>query len=152
MGPERFLPQMDELLRIMEDHGGRKPMWVTECSYFANDDPPADPFISSGRWPEDRLLADERQAAEYTVRLFALMMARGVEKFFIHAGVGGEVNKPYYDCCFFKYGGTPARMLPALAVFTDLMGVKAQFAGENRLAEDAFCMGFETGERSVLVL
>jgi hypothetical protein len=152
MPPERFLPQMDELLQLMDEHGGRKPIWVTEFSYFANDDPPADPFIGSGAWPEDRLLADERQGAEYTVRLFAVLMARGVEKVFVHAGIGGEVNKPYYDCPFFKYGGAPAKVLPALAVYTDLMGSKARFAGEGDLGEGAYCMAFETGTQAVLVL
>lgn len=150
--PEHFIPQTDTMLQHMEEHGGRKPMWVTEFSYYGDDDPPSRPYVAGQSWTEDRLLTDERECAEYTIRLFALMMARGVEKFFVHAGVGGRVNAPYYGCCFFKYGGAPARLFPALAVYTELMGPKPQFAAEKRLGEDGYCLGFETGKRSVLVL
>jgi hypothetical protein len=151
--PESFIPQTDALLAYMKEHGGVKPIWVTEFSYYAEDDPPIQPFVRArGSWAEDRLLANERECAEYTIRLFAIMMARGVEKFFIHAGVGGRVNVPYYDCCFFKYGGAPARLFPALAVYTELMGPAARFIVEKRLGDDGFCVAFETGKRSVLVL
>jgi len=153
LSPESFIPQSDALLGYMKEHGRAKPIWVTEFSYYAEDELPFRPFVRArGSWAEDRLLANERECAEYTIRLFALMMARGVEKFFIHAGVGGRVNMPYYDCCFFKYGGTPARIFPALAVYTDLMGPGARFVVEKRLGDDGYCVAFETGKRSVLVL
>jgi len=150
--PEHFIPQTDLLLERMEQHGGRKPMWMTEFSYYGDDDPPSRPYLAGGSWAADRLLTGERECAEYTIRFFALMMARGVEKFFIHAGVGGRVNMPNHNCCFFKYGGAPARLFPALAVYTELMGPKAEFAAEKRLGDDGFCVGFETGRRSVCVL
>ncbi|NLW51654.1 MAG: hypothetical protein GXY85_12565 [Candidatus Brocadiaceae bacterium] len=150
--PESFIGQTDELLERMDRHGGRKPMWVTEFSYYGDDDPPAQPVLPGTGWAGQRLLADERQCAEYTIRLFAVMMARGVEKIIVHAGVGGRVNQPNYNCMFFKYGGAPARVFPALAVFTDLMGPNARFAASGDVGEDRFSLGFETGVQAVCVL
>jgi hypothetical protein len=38
--PESYLPEMDALLGVMEKHGGRKPIWITEMSYYGADDLP----------------------------------------------------------------------------------------------------------------
>lgn len=89
--------------------------------------------------------------AEMTVRFCVVMMARGVEKVLIHSGSSGSVNVPAMGCCIFKYGGAPARVFPALAVFTDLTGPAPQYVGEARPGEDVYCFAFETGERSLLV-
>jgi len=148
--PEFLLPGMDALLAVMDEHGGRKPIWMTEFSYYGEDDLPRKPFIPSASWVEGRLLKDERECAEMTVRFCVVMMARGVEKVFIHSGSSGSVNMPGTECCLFKYGGAPARVFPALAVFTDLMGPAPQYVGEARPGEDVYCFAFETGERSVL--
>jgi len=151
--PEHFIPQTDAMLQHMDEHGGRKPIWITELSYYGDDDPPIRPFVQvRGGWQGDRMLPGERECAEYTIRLFVVMMARGAEKFFFHAGVGGEVNTPHNGCCFFKYGGAPAKLFPALAVLADLMGSRPEFCGEKRMGSDGYCVGFETGERAVLVL
>jgi len=149
--PEFLLPGMDALLALMDEHGGRKPIWMTEFSYYGEDDLPRKPFIPSASWVEARLLEDERECAEMTVRYCVVMMARGVEKVFIHSGSSGSVNMPGTECCLFKYGGAPAKVFPALAVFTDLMGPAPEYVGEARLAEDVYCFAFESGERSVLV-
>jgi hypothetical protein len=151
--PEHFILQTDAMLKDMDEHGGRKPIWVTELSYYGDDEPPTRPFVrTQGSWQRDRMLPGERECAEYTIRLFAVMMARGAEKFFFHAGVGGQVNMPHNGCCFFKYGGTPAKLFPALAVYSDLMGSRPRFVGERRLGDDGYCVALETGKRAVLVL
>ncbi len=152
MPPEGFIEETDTLLRNMEQHGRLTPIWVTEFAYYGDDDPPSRPYVPGESWAEARLLADERQCVDYTIRLFALMMARGTEKFFFHAGVGGEVNQPYYDCSYLKYGGTPAKLFPALAVYADLLQGDWRFAREKRLGEDGFCVAFETDRQSVVVL
>jgi hypothetical protein len=152
MAPEGFIDQTDTLLQNMDNGGGRKPIWVTEFAYYGDDDAPSRPYVPGQGWAESRLLADERQCVDYTIRLFALMMARNTKKFFFHAGVGGDVNEPYYDCSYFKYGGAPAKLFPALAVYADLLGDNWRFAKEKRLGDDGFCEGFETGKQSVLVL
>jgi hypothetical protein len=151
--PEYFIPQTDVMLGHMDKHGGRKPIWITEMSYSAEDLPMVVPPVDSrGSWGGDRGLPGERKCAEYTLRLFAVMMARGAEKFFFHAGVGGYVNTSRAGCSFFKYGGTPAKLFPALAVYSQMMGERREFAGERRLGDDGYCVGFETDRQAVLML
>jgi len=62
------------------------------------------------------------------------------------------VNTAHDGCCFFKYGGTPARLFPALSVYARMMGEMRRFVGERRLGDDGYCVGFETEEQAVLVL
>jgi len=151
--PEGFAGEMDELLALMDANGGRKPIWVTEFSYYATDDLPRKPFVPRpGNWAEARLLESERQAADYTVRFFAIMLARGVQKVFIHSGASGRVNDPNLECALFGYGGAPRKLFPALAVMTELLGPAPAFAGEKQLGEAGRCLAFEAGGRSVLML
>ncbi len=151
--PEHFIPQTDLMLEQMDEHGGRKPIWITELSYYGEDLPLVRPSIHTrGSWQGNRKLPGERECAEFTIRLFTVMMARGAEKFFFHAGVGGQVNTSRGGCCFFKYGGTPAKLFPALAVYSEMMGSGPEPVGERRLGADGYCVGFETGRRAVVML
>jgi hypothetical protein len=151
--PESYAAEMDDLLAFMDARGGTKPLWVTEFSYYGADDLPRRPFIPNpGSWAEERLLESERRCADYTVRFFAVMLARGVEKVFIHSGASGRVNQPDFECALFAYGGAPRKLLPALAVFTDLVGPAPKPAGDRRLGENGWAVAFETGRQSVLVL
>ena len=151
--PEAYLAEMDSLLGLMEANGGRKPIWITEFSYYAADDLPRKPFIP---WPkpssEAGLLENERQCAELTVRFFAVMLSHGVEKIFLHCGVSGRANDPQYDCALFDYGGAPRRLLPAMAVLTDLLGGQPVCAGYRRLSDADHAAAFETGKQSALIL
>ena len=151
--PEHFIPQTELMLEHMDEHGGRKPIWITEMSYYGEDLALVRPSVQGqGSWQGSRALPGERECAEYTIRLFAVMMARGSEKFFFHAGVGGQINTSRGGCCFFNYGGTPAKLFPALAVYSEMMGERREFVGEKRLGEDGYCVGFETDRRAVLIL
>jgi hypothetical protein len=151
--PEGYIAEMDALIARMDAKGQRKPVWMTEFSYYAADDLPRTPFFPSPHdWAEERLLESEKQCAEYTVRFFAVMMSRGVEKIFLHSGASGRVNRPNYECALFAEGGAPRKLFPALAVYTRLMGAQPRFAGERRLGEAGYAMAFETGTQCVLVL
>lgn len=151
--PESLAGQTDRLLALMDSRGGRKPLWITEFAYYATDDLPRRPFIPRpDRWAEPRLLDGERQCADYTVRFFALMLARGAEKFFLHSGAGGRPNEPSLECPLFDYGGAPRRLFPALAAMTALLGPAPRPAGERRLGEAGLAVAFETGDRAVLML
>jgi hypothetical protein len=158
--PEGYIAEMDRLLQGMEAHGGRKPIWITEFSYYGADDLPRRPFIPGERsWSEQRLLRDERECAEYTVRFFTIMLARGVEKIFIHSGASGAANAPSLECCLFDYGGAPRKIFPALAVLTELLGPQPKLALDRggtpypmRVGEEGYAAAFETGTRSVVVL
>lgn len=151
--PESYLQPMNELLAAMDKHGGRKPIWMTEFSYYAEDDLPRKPFFPApDSWAEDRFLGSERECAEFTVRFFTVMLARGCEKIFIHSGASGSVNQHNPECCLFEYGGVPQKALPAMAVFTELLGPSPRFAGEKLSGAEGFAMAFETDARSVVIL
>jgi hypothetical protein len=144
---------MAELEALMDRHGGRKPVWVTEFSYYGADQLPRRPFLASGQsWSEHRLLESERQGADFTVRFFLIMLAHGAQKVFIHSGASGEVNEPNFECALFDYGGAPRKLFPALAVLTEVLGPAPSCAGERRLGDSAYAVAFETGRQAVLVL
>jgi len=151
--PEGYIAEMDRFLKEMEERGGRKPIWITEFSYYASDDLPRDPFVpSENNWAEERLLPSELEGASYTVRFFALMLARGVEKIFLHSGASGAANSPDLECCLFAAGGTPRKILPALALLTGLLGPTPKCILEKKLGAEGRLIAFETGRQSVLVL
>jgi hypothetical protein len=121
--PEAFIPQMDSLNAEMGKRGKRKPIWITEFSYYGMDNQPREPFIAEpNNWSENRLLNDEKQCADYTVRFLAIMLSKGVEHVFIHSGTNNAVNLPSSQCCLFEYGGVPRKAAAALAVFCKMVG------------------------------
>jgi hypothetical protein len=151
--PESYAPEMDELAAMMDAHGGRRPIWVTEFAYYGADDLPRKPFFPGpGSWADERLLESERQCAQFTVRFFAVMLSRGVQKVFLHSGASARANQPNLECVLFGYGGAPRKLLPALGVLTDLVGPWPSCAGRRRLGESGHAVAFETAPRSVVVL
>ncbi|MEK7766564.1 MAG: glycosyl hydrolase, partial [bacterium] len=92
--PESFSAPLAEMRALMARHGGPKPIWITEYAYYGIDELPWTPHLAGGDWAGSRLLRDERQAAEYAVRLAVLMLAQGAEKLFYHSGASGAVNDP----------------------------------------------------------
>ena len=151
--PEGYIAEMDRFVKDMADHGAKKPIWITEFSYYADDDPSHKPYMpGSGDWAEARLLADERACAEYTVRFFTVMLAHGVEKVFIHSGASGAVNSPNLECCLFNYGGAPRKVMPAMAVYTELLGPHPKCVSDSAFLKDGRVTAFETGSSSVVVV
>ncbi len=151
--PEAYAGEMAELLENMEAHGGAKPIWITEFSYYGVDNLPRRPFVPQpDNWAEERLLESERQCADYTLRFFAVMLSHGVQKIFIHSGASGAVNSPNFECALFDYGGAPRKLLPALAVLTHLLGPSPKCVGTKAIGKAGYVAGFETGRQAVLVL
>ncbi len=151
--PEAYLPEMDQLLKDMDAHGRRKPIWITEFSYYGADNLPRQPFVPQpNAWAEARLLESERQCADYTTRFFAIMLSHGVQKIFIHAGANGSVNESDFECALFDYGGVPRKLFPALAVLTHVLGPSPRSVGMKRIGAGAYAAGFETGKHAVLLL
>jgi len=151
--PEAFAADMDELLAMMDGRGGRKPIWITEFSYYGTDRLPREPFVPvPSSWAENRLLADERQCADYTVRYFLIMLSHGVERIFIHSGASGQVNAADLECAIFDYGGAPRKLYPALAMLTSVLGASPRSAGSDRIGDDGWCAAFETGKQSIVAV
>jgi hypothetical protein len=151
--PERFLPDMIRLNHEMDLRGKRKPIWITEFSYYGADNLPREPFIPwANEWAEDRLLGDEKQCADYTIRFLAIMLSQGVKRVFIHSGTDEAVNLPETECCLFDYGGRPRKAAPALAVFCSLFGASPPPVSQSTSPDGFYAMVFETGKHAVAVL
>jgi hypothetical protein len=151
--PESFASEMQELLTLMDAHGGRKPIWVTEFSYYGADNLPRRPFFPRARnWSEERLLDNERQCADYTVRFFLVMLSHGVQRVFIHSGASGRVNAPNYECALFDYGSVPRKLYAALAALTGLLGERPASVGELPLGALGHAAAFETGPHALVAL
>jgi hypothetical protein len=151
--PEAYASEMAELLKRMDARGGRKPIWITEFSYYGVDDLPRRPFVPRpDAWAEERLLDSERQCADYTLRFFAVMLSHGVQKIFIHSGASGTVNDPSFECALFDYGGAPRKLVPALAVLTQVLGPAPECVGTKAIGKGRYVAGFETGKQALLVL
>lgn len=147
--PEALLSSMKILIDTMREHGGPKPLWMTEFSYFGTDDLPRDPWIPiEGLWSEPQLLS-EKQVADYVIRYITLFLGRYGEKIFLHSGCTGSVNRPGTESCLFADGAV-RKVFPALAVFTELLGAQPKFVGDR--TEDGYAFAFETGKESIVVL
>ncbi len=151
--PESYAQEVQSLLAMMDAHGGRKPIWITEFSYYGADNLPRRPFLPRpDNWSEERLLESERQCADYTVRFLLVMLAQGVDKVFIHSGASGRANDPNYECALFDYGSAPRKLFPALAVLTGLLGEHPVCVGQWPVQGAGWVVAFETGTRSVIAL
>ncbi len=144
---------MEETLRkfnaLMDEHGGRKPIWLTEYGYYADDDPSIVPMPNSGF---DIPLENEKLQAAYVVRWNVIMLAGGVEKIFYHAGTCDGVNRDSLQGVFFEYGGEPHKVYTAQAVMAKLFPVTCRFVDRLALGEGVRAYRFRDGERTVLVL
>lgn len=97
--PEGFISKMDTLLSAMDSSkAGRKPIWATECGYYAEDDKPWLPWVPpKGHSSANSQLDSEKICADYLIRFSAIMLAHGVEKIFYHQGAEGQLNNGSMD-------------------------------------------------------
>lgn len=151
--PEGFIAEMDRLNAEMRRRGKPKPIWITEFSYYGADDLPRKPFLpTDGDWAEARLLNSERECADYTVRFAAIMLARGVEKVFIHSGSSDTVNLPSFECCLMAQGGAPRKAGVALGVMARLLGASPKPMPMRKLPEEVYGARFACGRTYVEML
>ncbi len=148
--PEKLMHSLDALRETMKAHGGVRPLWMTEFSYFGSDDLPRQPFNPiKDMWSESQLLS-EKQVADYIVRYATIFLGRGGEKIFLHSGCNGSVNKPGTESCLFADGAV-RKVFAALAVFNELMGEAPRHVADKML-DGGYAFAYETGARSTVVL
>ena len=131
--PESFINEMDVLLSQMDQSGGRKPIWITEYSYYGADSLPWTPWKPPANyWGANLLLKDERQCADWTIRYNAIMFARGVEKVFYHEAIEGIINDGLANVEFAFMGeeGVPRKLYPANAAMASIMGQECTYSGQ----------------------
>jgi len=133
--PEFIAAQLDRIRDLMREHGGVKPMWMTEYAYYADDDP--DPVQLS--WPA-LTQSEERQAA-FNTRMCLTQLAHGVEKIFYHIW-HTQANRDSGARIFFEYGGAPRKIAVSQAAMAHLLGPRPQFIGDVAIGEDASCLVF----------
>jgi hypothetical protein len=129
--PPEFIEKLVEGLNsLMEEHGGRKPIWLTEYGYYADDEPSLVPIPHSDF---DQPLPSERVQAEYAVRWATILFANGVEKIFYHAGTCAGINDDSLEGVFYEYGGEPHRIYAAQAVMARVFSPSCRFVKRLRL-------------------
>lgn len=147
--PEFIEPLLEQLNALMDKHGGRKPIWLTEYGYYADDEPAVVPMPHSDF---DTPLPSERVQAEYAVRWATLCFANGVEKVFYHAGTCGGINSDSLQGVFFKYGGQPKKIYAAQAVMAHLLTPTCRFVKKLSLGEGVRACLFRDDKRLVCVV
>ncbi len=160
--PESFIPEMDTLLSQMDRYGDRKPIWITEGSYYGFDYMPWTPWSApESHWGANLLLKDERQCADWTVRYITIMFARGVEMIIYHQAADGLINDGLTSMEFSILGeeGVPRKLYAAQAALANILGPQFTLAGqlennlppENSITHQIQGYSFQCDQRAVLI-
>ncbi|MFW6164363.1 MAG: hypothetical protein ACODAJ_16460 [Planctomycetota bacterium] len=147
--PEFIEPLLVTLGEQMARHGGRKPLWLTEYGYYADDAPWAVPLPHS-RF--NRPLRSEALQCAYAVRWAALCFANGVDKILYHAGTCDGVNRDSLQDIFFEYAGRPHAVYAAQAVMSHLFTTSCRFVRQLSLGEGVRAYLFGDEGRSFAVV
>jgi hypothetical protein len=147
--PEFFESLLVKLNALMEKHGGRKPIWMTEYGYYADDEPQIAPLHHSGF---NRPLPNERVQAEYAVRWATIALANGVDKVFYHAGTCPGINADNLEGVFYKYGGQPRKVYATQAVMASFLTPSAKFVKKLSLRPTVLGYLFRDDERLIAVV
>ncbi len=147
--PEFVEALLEGLNAQMERHGGRKPIWLTEYGYYADDDPWAIP-MPHGQF--NRPLRSEALQCAYAVRWATLCLANGVDKIFYHAGTCDGVNADSLQGIFFEYDGQPHQIYAAQAVMSHLLTTGCRFVRKLPLGEGVRACLFRDAARCLAVV
>ncbi|MEI6504059.1 MAG: endo-1,4-beta-xylanase, partial [Armatimonadota bacterium] len=136
--PEHLQPDLDGLNAAMDASGGRKPTWMTEFAYYADDDP--DPVKVS--WPG--LVESELVQASWNTRAMVIMLANGVQKVFYHIWPA-TLNRNVGTEIFFEFAGAPHKIAPAQAALNYFLGPTPKLAAKDagHTSEDLYCYVFQ---------
>ena len=147
--PEYLEADLVRIGQMMDQHGQRKPLWLTEHGYYADDDLAILPPDRS-RFPQE-LLANELRQAEFSMRFNLILLAHGVEKIFYHAGTSEPLNRDQIQGIFFRYGGEPRKIYPAIAAMANLFSPKTRFVKDaSPESRHQRALIFQDGSRLIL--
>jgi hypothetical protein len=147
--PEFIEPLLEKMNALMDQHGGCKPMWLTEYGYYADDAPWAVPMPHQGF---NRPLRSEALQCAYIVRWTALCVANGVEKIFYHAGTCDAVNRDSLQGIFYEFGPAPHKVYAAQAVLAHLFPPTSRFVHKLDRGDGTRAYLFQDGKRLVCVV
>jgi hypothetical protein len=162
--PEFFIANMARILTKMDQNGGRKPIWATECSYYGADDKPWSPYDANSKstsWGGANLLASERLCSDYLVRFSAIMLANEVKKIFWHEPIKGVVNNGEWDLsnCLLAENAVPRKAYAAQSAMANMLGAAPVYAKKMTFPVSIFGSdvskmygyAFQCGSRAVLI-
>jgi len=144
--PERYIAGFESLNEMMEKAGRPRPIWFTEGAYYADDDPPYEPYHSS--WM--KLVDSEMECAAYQVRFDAILLSYGARKIIYHSGTPGSLNDEELSGIFFEWEGAPRKMAVSQSVLTSLLGPDTRALGS--MSEQIRAYAFYSRGRTVVVL
>jgi hypothetical protein len=149
LAPEKLEADLVRIRALQAQYGPRRPLWLTEHGYYADDDlnmlPP-----DRNRFPEE-MLPSEQVQAEYSMRFNLLLLANGVEKIFYHAGTAEPLSRDQVQGIFFRYAGEPRKIYPALAAMAELFQPGTKFVKDlSPAGSQARALLFQSGDRLVL--
>jgi len=147
--PEFIEGLLAHLNSLMDEYGGRKPIWLTEYGYYADDEPWAVPIPHRDF---NQPLRDEGLQAEYAVRWATIMFANGVHKIFYHAGTCAGINGDSLQGVFYEYGGEPHKIYAAQAVMGRIFSPTCRFIKRLRLGTSVKGYLFRDRQRLVAVV
>jgi hypothetical protein len=148
--PEQFEPWYQRLSRMMDQYGVRRPIWITETAYSADDEPWITP--PNVYAPSPAYLPNERMQAEYEVRYNTILLANGVEKIFYHAGTGSGINHSNLWTMFLRYGSEPYKSYASQAVQAKLLTPSCKFVKRLLPGTSLWAYLFHDGKRAVGVV
>ncbi len=143
--PEFIAEQLDRITDLMREHGGVRPMWMTEYAYYADDDP--DPFPR--RWPA--LVESELVQAQWNTRMCVTQLAHGVEKVFYHIW-HTRANRDSGARIFFEYGGAPRKIAVSQATMARFLGAAPEFVRAVDIGENASCYLFRGADDALVAV
>jgi len=147
--PEFMEALLEKLNGLMDRHGGRKPIWLTEYGYYADDEPWSIPMSHSGF---NTPLESEVLQAAYAVRWATILFAGGVDKVFYHAGTCDGINHDSLQGIFFEYAGQPHKIYAAQAVMSRLFAPTARFVKRLATGDGVRAYLFRDGECTLAVV
>jgi len=145
--PDSYEIPMKELREQMRSVNMDKPIWFTEGAYYADDIMPYKPYTS---WL--KTLDSEKEAAEYQVKFNTILLAYGVEKFIYHSGTPGSINNDSLSGIFFKWGGTPRKMLVTQSAMSNILRLPIKSLGKIETSDSLKAYKFESDGRTVIVV
>lgn len=144
--PEIYIAALEELVARMREDGRERPLWVTECGYYADDAPPVEPVPSSYPAP----LSDEWEAATCQARLNLVLLGLGARKIFYHCGACGSINNEALYGPFFEYEAQPRKVLAVQAAMAHLLGPDTQPLGRVPTPKGVYAWAFYSRGRTVI--
>jgi len=143
--PESYIEGFDELQRRMEAAGRPRPLWFTEGAYYADDDPPTEPFRE---WMSP--VESEREAAALEARFDIILLAHHTRRIIRHSGTCATINNEDMASIFFEYNAEPRKMVLPQAALAHLFGPDTEALGRLETPEGVYAYGFRSRGRTFM--